>query len=128
MTPRRTLVAVDEGTAGSALILALEDAGCEVITTSSAGAWMLLNRIRPDLLILDPACGGGAVESWRRSVGRYRRSRALGLLVVSPSASIRALFSSAADLGAHAALPSPARLGDILAGRDEGTEPMREAS
>lgn len=122
------MVAVDEGTAGTDLILALEDAGCEVITTSSAGAWMLLNRIQPDLLILDPACGGGSMENWRRSVGRYRRSHALGLLVVSPSASIRALFSSAADLGTHEGLPSPTRLQEILAGWEEETEPMREAS
>lgn len=128
VTPLRTLVAVDEGPAGSALIAAMEDAGCEVVTTSSSGAWMLLDRIRPDLLFLDPACGGGAVENWRRSIGRYRRSRALGLLVVSPSASIRALFSSAADLGVHDRLPSPARLKEILAGWGEETEPMREAS
>lgn len=126
--PLRTIVALDEDTSISALIQTLEEAGCEVVTTSSSGGWMLLSRVHPDLLILDPACGGGLVENWRRAVERYRRSRALGLLVVSPSASIRALFSTAADLGVHEGLPPPNRLREIVDGWEEENESMREAS
>ncbi len=125
--PLATLVALDEGTDGSELIRALEDAGSQV-TTSSSGAWALLGRLCPDLLVLDPACGGAPPETWRRAVEHHRRSRALCLLVVSPSASIRALFSSAADLGVHERLPSPEHLLEILDGREEETESMREAS
>jgi hypothetical protein len=127
--PLRTIVALDEGIASSGLTRALEGAGLEVFRTSGAPrGWMLLGRVHPDLLVLDPSCGGGRAEDWRRAIARFRRSRALGLLVVSPSATIRALFSSDADLGVYERLPSPKRLLEILEGFGGESESMREAS
>jgi hypothetical protein len=125
--PLRAIVALDEGAAAAAR-RALEGAGHEVFAARTATQGLiLLSRVHPDLLLLDPSCGGGRAEDWRRALARFRRSRALGLLVVAPSASIRALFSSEADLGVHEQIPPSRRLLALVAQWAGEDEEMRRA-
>jgi len=100
MISARILVVLDDGPKRSALARQLECLGAEVFMSGTgSGGLLLLGRLQPDVLVLDPTAGRGRSEDWRRGVERYRSNRSLSLWVQGSSEFTRASMAAEADLG-----------------------------
>jgi hypothetical protein len=71
------------------------------IAFSAAAGMLLLARLQPDVLVLNPHAGRGSPEEWRRTIECFRHNRPLAVLVLTGTMSRREGegLSSVADIG-----------------------------
>lgn len=114
MISARILAVLDDGPKRDALERQLENLGAEVFTSSTGpGGLLLLGRVQPDVLLLDPTIGRGRVEDWRRGIDRYRSNRSLSLWITDSAELHHSPICGDADLGSGS-LDRPEQLLDLV--------------
>lgn len=100
MFSTRILIIAHEGPELRRVRERLENEGYETHATSTAAAGLLLlGRLQPEVLVLDPLVGRGRPEEWRRGLERYREERSLAIVLATDDPLARRALSDVADLG-----------------------------
>lgn len=76
----------------------LAAAGLEAHYAANAAAGLLLlGRLQPDVLVLDPHATRGHPEDWKRAIDRYRRGRSLAVVLTTDDTSARTALAAVTD-------------------------------
>lgn len=90
----------------------LAAAGLEAHYAANAAAGLLLlGRLQPDVLVLDPHATRGHPEDWKRAIERYRLGRSLSVVLTTDDASARVALASLTD---GPCLPRSFSVGELL--------------
>ncbi|MCA9754351.1 MAG: hypothetical protein KDA27_01005 [Candidatus Eisenbacteria bacterium] len=104
----------------------LSEIGYETHLANTAAAGMLLlGKLQPEIVVLDPLVGRGRPEDWRRALERFRAGRPLAVVLTTDDPFARRSLAEAADLGVLPRMFDLDYLLSIVDGYDDDEEFLR---